>query len=273
MDPSEGGCNTLELHEKAMGAAVHCQRVGDAGSLFSIMAVSSSLDDVRQRLSALLSRSERPSGQHALALSWAEFDALLPDGGLPHGVVELTAPLSLGGGTMVALAAIRAAQSKDSGTWCAWIDPTRTLYAPGVVMAGVQQHRLIIVRPPASEVGRIAVKVARSRSFAVIVVDGDAVGGAAAVEDHRRGSRPRDARSQEVLARRLALLAAEGGSTILLLTDSRTRRSAPLPVALRLELERAPDAIQVRVGKDRYGRGGLAKTVPLQDRPSLHLAG
>jgi RecA/RadA recombinase len=202
-----------------------------------------------------------------------EFDALLPDGGLPQGVVELTAPLSLGGGTMVALAAIQAAQSKDSRAWCAWIDPQGALYAPGVVMAGVDLHRLFMVRPPQSEVGRIAVKVARSQAFAVIVVDGDPVGGAAVSEGHSRATRPRHDRSREVLVRKLALLAAEGGSTIVLLTDARRARPAPLPVALRLELERAPEAVHVRIGKDRYGRGGLAKTVPLQDRPSLHLVG
>ncbi len=237
------------------------------------MAGSSALDEVRQRLNALVSCNQPPLRQPSLALSWAEFDALLPDGGLPHGVVELSAPFSLGGGTMVALAAIQAAQRKDSRAWCAWIDPTRTLYAPGVVMAGVELHRLFIVRPPRSflyaTVWRMAVKMARAKAFAVIVLDDDPVGGAA--EDHRRGTRPQHDRSREVLVRKLALLAAEGGSTVLLLTDARKTHSAPLPVALRLELERAPEAIRVRIGKDRYGRGGLVKTVLLQDRPSLHL--
>src|ERR1700722_9416635 len=126
------------------------------------MAVLSPLDTVRQQLSALVLRSQRPLERQSLALSWAEFDALLPDGGLPHGVVELAAPLSLGGGTMVALAAIRAAQTRDPRAWCAWIDPTGTLYAPGVVMAGVELHRLFVVRPPQEELGSTAVKVARS---------------------------------------------------------------------------------------------------------------
>jgi hypothetical protein len=236
------------------------------------MALPSPLDTVRQQLSALVFRSPHPSEGHALALSWTEFDAFLPDGGLPHGVVELTAPLSLGGGTMVALAAICAAQRKDPRAWCAWIDSAGTLYAPGAVMAGVELHRLFVVRPPQSEVGHIAVKVARSHAFAVIVIDGDAAG---IIRQSQKNARPsqRNDRSREVLVRKLALLAAEGGSTILMLTDARRAHPAPLPVALRLELERAPEAIHIRVGKDRFGRGGLAKTIPLQDRPSLHLAG
>jgi recombination protein RecA len=240
--------------------------------MFSIMADASALDEVRQRLNGLVSRKQSPMEQRSLSLEWAAFDALLPDGGLPRGVVELTAPLSLGGGTMVALAAIHAAQSKDSGAWCAWIDPTRTLYAPGVVMAGVELHRLFIVRPPQSEVWRMAVKVTRAKAFAVIVIDGDSMGGGIG-EDIRHGTRHRHDRSREVLVRKLALLATEGGSTILLLTDARRPHHAPLPVALRLELERTPEALRVRIGKDRYGRGGLVKTVPLQGRPSLQLEG
>jgi recombination protein RecA len=160
---------------------------------------------------------------------------------------------------MVTLAAMRAAQQRSQDSWCAWIDPKGTLYAPGVVMAGVDLERLFIVRPPEKEVGRVAVKVAHSQAFAVIAVD--------------LHSQPRDDRSRERLVRKLSLLAMEGGSTVLLLTDQRAARSLPLPVALRLEMRRTPDGIAVRIGKDRYGRGGLAKTVPLQSRPSLTLTG
>ncbi|MGH7270548.1 MAG: recombinase A [Polyangiaceae bacterium] len=243
-----------------------------SGNLFSMAAPSPSLDTLRQKLGTLLSRSE-PSSEHSLALSWAELDALLPDGGLPHGVVELAAPHALGGATMVALAAVRAGQSRDARAWCAWIDSTGTLYAPGAAMAGVDLHRLFVVRPPRSEAGRVAVKVARSQAFAVIVVDGDPVFGAVTDDERGRVARSRHDRSREVLVRKLALFAAQGGATVILLTDARRAYPAPLPVALRLELVRAPESIHVRIGKDRFGRGGLAKTVPLRSRPSLLLAG
>jgi hypothetical protein len=73
----------------------------------------------------------------------------------------------------------------------------------------------------------------------------------------------------DVLVRKLALLAAEGGATILLLTDSSAPRAVPWPVALRLEIARRPESIALRVTKDRKGRVGVVKTVPLRSRPSL----
>jgi hypothetical protein len=243
----------------------------DTDTMFSIMTLSSTAAHLLEQLGARVSRAKDLPKEQALSLAWPAFDAALPDGGFPRGVVELSAPHSLGGATMVALAAVRAAQSKDSRVWCAWVDPGATLYAPGVVMAGVELHRLFIVRPRQADVGRVVVKVARSLAFAVIVVDADP--GRGGSEHHGGVPQARRDRSREVLVRKLALLAADGGSTILLLTDSLAPHPAPLPVALRLELERAPEAIRVRIGKDRYGRGGLAQTVPLQDRPRLHLAG
>ena len=114
-----------------------------------------------------------------LPLDWPELDAALPDGGLPRGVVELAAPRALGGGTSIALAAVRAAHAKNTKAWCAWVDPEATLYAPGLVSAGVDLARLLVVRPPRGELARVAVKVAASRAFDVIVVDVDPVPGAA----------------------------------------------------------------------------------------------
>ena len=66
--------------------------------------------------------------------------------------------------------------------------------------------------------------------------------------------------------RKLALAAEEGECTIVLLTDATQRRSIPWPVALRLELERRPDALSVRVAKDHRGRASLARTwVPITE--------
>ena len=78
-----------------------------------------------------------PHESGALALPWPGLGDLLPDGGLPRGVVELAAPRALGGSTSVALAAVRSGQARARSAWCAWIDPEGTLHAPGVVAAGV----------------------------------------------------------------------------------------------------------------------------------------
>ncbi len=209
-----------------------------------------------------------------LALDWPELDAALPDGGLPRGVVELAAPRALGGGSSIALAAVRAAHARDARAWCAWIDPEGTLYAPGLVAAEVDLARLLVVRPPRGELARVAVKVAASRAFDVIAIDMDPFPGglsSSASEPAQTRSRSRKrAWPSEVLVRKLALLAAEGGATVLLLTDATVPRAVPWPVALRLEIARQPESIALRVAKDRRGRGGLAKTVPLRTRPGVH---
>ncbi|HXN32175.1 MAG TPA: hypothetical protein VN894_09945, partial [Polyangiaceae bacterium] len=101
----------------------------------------------------IASAGETPSPD-ALSLSWAELDAVLPDGGLPRGVVELAAPRALGGSTSVALAAVRAGQARSKGAWCAWLDPEGTLHAPGVVAAGVELARMLVVRGPRVRLGR-----------------------------------------------------------------------------------------------------------------------
>ena len=185
--------------------------------------------------------------------------------------MELASPRALGGSTSVALAAIRAAHAKDARAWCAWIDPEGTLYAPGVAKAGVDLARLLVVRPPRAELGRIAVKVVTSRAFEIVAVDMDALPhslatSAVAIDPPRRASKRR-AWPSEVLVRKLALAAEEGGVTILLLTDASASRAVPWPVSLRLELARpSREELSVRVAKDRHGRVGLAKTVPMRPR-------
>ncbi len=232
-------------------------------NLFSPMgaAVDALLASLGSRIACADRALARPP---ALALDWPEVDALLPDGGFPRGVVELTSPRALGGSTSVALAAVRAAQSKDLRAWCAWIDPEATLYGPGVVRAGIDLARLLVVRPARAEIGRIAVKVVASRGLDVVVVDLDPIPLAQIdTQPSRRRGVP-----ETTLVRRLALAAEEAGTTVLLLTDTRVPRPAALPVALRIELSHpTPDDLSMRVAKDRRGRIGLARTVPMRSRP------
>lgn len=224
------------------------------------MAAVEDVEALLEKLGSKLRLAKETEGPRPLSIDWPELAAALPDGGVPRGVVELAAPRSLGGSTSLALAAVRAGQQKSEHAWCAWIDPEDTLHAPGVVAAGVDLSRLLVVRPPRALLGKVAVKLVRSGAFEVVAVDVDAVPGARAPASRVRGGR---GWSPELLVRKLALAAEPTGATVLLLTDASLPRAAQWPVALRLELSR-PDAhsIDVRVAKDRRGRVGPARTVP-----------
>ncbi len=218
--------------------------------------------------------------------SRSALDAVLPDGGLPRGaVVELASPRVLGHATTLALRACSAAQSEarlrggagehwmSGGAWCAFVDPWSTLHAPAVVASGVDPSRLLVVRTPLDALSRVVVRIAESRVFSVVAVDTAGVPGAAS----GRGADPQSVRLDRwaTVVRRLALAVESTDTMVLLLTDATAHRSMPLPVALRLEIERvatsgsangasaASPALQVRVAKDRYGRVAPPKTVEL----------
>ena len=105
-----------------------------------------------------------------------------------------------------------------------------------------------MVRPTFEALARVAVRTAQSRVFSVIVVDLVGVPGRRSGQDTRldRWVNP---------VRRLAMAVAGMDTTVILLTDALASRPLPLPVALRLELERAAaDRLLVSVAKDRRGR-------------------
>jgi recombination protein RecA len=223
----------------------------------------SAAHDVEALLRSLRNPEARRSSS-ALALSWPGLGDLLPDGGLPRGVVELAAPRALGGSTSVAFAAVRAGQARAESAWCAWLDPEGTLHGPGLVAAGVDLARMLVVRPSRAQLGRVAVKVVGAGAFEVVVVDFDALPGSEGLRHPQTRHRPASkAWAPEVLVRKLALSAESSGATVLLLTDSTRPRATPWPVALRLELSRPNrEGLFVRIAKDRRGRIGMAKTVP-----------
>lgn len=218
------------------------------------MSAAHDVESLLAQLGSKVHRANVDAAVRPLVLAWPGLEAVLPDGGLPRGVVELSAPRALGGATSIALAATRAGQARGKCAWCAWIDPEGSLHAPGVMAAGVDLARMLVVRPPRAELPRVALKVVASGAFEVIAID--------------LGSPPKS----EVLARKLALAAEPGGSTVVLLTDATRPRPVPWPVSLRLELSR-PDVrrLAVRVAKDRRGRVGPAKTLPFL--PVQRLAG
>jgi hypothetical protein len=187
----------------------------------------------------------------------APLSTVLPEGGFPQGsVVELTSPANLGHGVSIALSACAASQeaSVRSGgemAWCAFLDPDQTLFGPAVHASGVCLQRLLVVRPPRQLLAKVAVRVALSRIFSVIVVDVSAVPGASSSKHHR--FEEMDAWSK--VTRRLALAVEKTPTTIFLLTRAEARRSSALPAAMRIELENGEDqSLLVRVAKDRLGR-------------------
>ncbi len=204
-------------------------------------------DDVTTQPEALA----RPTG-------WAELDAILPDGGLPYGIVEMacaspqTRARAYAGATSIATAAIARALGSDDRTLAAWIDPDRTLHAPGLVQAGVDVHRLLVVRPPppvsSSVLGRVAIKVVASGAFAIVVVD--------MAHDARRARE-----APELVVRKLALAAESSGATVVLLTEPARMppRTTPWPVAMRLDVTRVREGISLSIPKERRGRVQTAK--------------
>ncbi len=66
------------------------------------------------------------------------------------------------------------------------------------------------------------------------------------------------------VVRRLALAIERSSTTVLLLTDALAPRAMPLPVAMRLELDRSSarsTQVRVRVAKERHGRVTAATEV------------
>ncbi len=217
------------------------------------------------RLGVVPGSFETPRSRDALLpLDWPELAKVLPDGGLPRGVIELASaqPGSTraqakhsalrGGSTSIALAAIRGIHQADERAWCAWIteDTAPSLYAPAVAKAGVDLDRLLVVRPPHSALARTAVKVTTSGAFDLVIVDAPTGLVQKRVDE-------------TVVVRKLALAACDRGTSTILLTSAYTERSAPLPVALRLEVERRPEAISIRVTKDRRGSASSSHVVRL----------
>jgi hypothetical protein len=193
----------------------------------------------------------------AESLEKSELTIPILDGSLPSGVVELSAPRSLGSSTRLAAFAVATAHARDPRSWCAWIDPEENLHAPGLSQRDVDLARLLVVRPSRNDLQRIAIKSVASGAFDVVVVDVDPVG----ICGIRK-------KKDSLFVRKLALGAEKSGATVILLVDSLAKKSEPWPVALRLELERSPDSVFVRVGKDRHGRLMLAKArlpMDLQD--------
>jgi recombination protein RecA len=210
----------------------------------------------------------KPRAPRFLPTGLADLDALLPGGGFLLGAVtEIATPRGLAMSTSLALTFCAAAQaearSRQQEGWCAFLDPTRSLHAPGVEAQGVDLERLLVVRPPHEALSRVAVRVAGSRAFSVVVVDAGGLPGA---------NLPGSLRPWAAVVRRL-VLAIEGSHTaVILLTHRESPRPLPLPVATRLDVtQEAPGKLIFRIARHDLGNttDWQATTyVPPEDRPS-----
>jgi recombination protein RecA len=213
----------------------------------------------QQLLSRLVRKAEVVPAE-SLPLGLSELDGVLPDGGLPTGgVVELSVRGGAGLATSIGLAACRAAQTRvrergGETPFCAFVDPNGpTLYAPGVLQAGVELSRLLVVCPPLEALTRVALRVVESRAFAVVVIDTLGVPGRQLGVSLSKWPR---------IVRRLSLAVEGTAHSVLLLTDGTVARSLPLPVAQRIELSRPSEhELAVRIAKDRHGRVSSPKKI------------
>ncbi len=203
-----------------------------------------------------------------LPIELGQLGSVLPGGGLLRGsVVELAAAGGAALATSIALSTCRAVQQEalvhgGELPWCAFLDPSGSLYAPGVAKAGVELKRLLVVRPNLDALARVAVRLAESRAFAVLVVDTSGVPGASLVA---RGS------AWVRAVRRLALSTEGTASVVLLLTEHMARSGTALPVAQRVVLSRpAPDMMRVQLTKDRHGRVSAPRTVAFRANTEAH---
>jgi recombination protein RecA len=225
------------------------------------LARSEALQHMRSR--SLLGPGPETEARRPLPLSLGGLADALPDGGLPRGVVEIASPYGLARASSIALTACKVAQEEarlrgkdaSAGAWCAWIERAAqpretTLFAPAVERAGVDLGRLLVVHPTDADLAKVAVRMASSRVFAVLVID------LAGVPGHRAAVR---LDRWVTIVRRMAIAIEGTSTTVVLLTDLLAPRALPLPVAMRLEIDRPGiEEIRVTIAKER--RGHLAKT-------------
>ncbi|MEO7034077.1 MAG: recombinase A [Polyangiaceae bacterium] len=186
---------------------------------------------------------------------------VLPDHGLPRGaVIELSIQGGSALGTSLGLAACRGAQQAavDRGgsardVWCAFLDPTGTLYGPGVAAAGVELERLLVVRPSVEALSRVALRIVESAACAVTVIDLLGVPGQLLGVNLTGWLR---------VVRRLAMGVDGTAHSVILLTDASEQRPLPLPVSQRIELARPSEGkLSVRIAKDKQGRISAPRSI------------
>jgi hypothetical protein len=180
---------------------------------------------------------------------WAALDAVLP-GGWPRGALTELITDYRGGALQVVLPVL--GRLTRRGEWIAFVAPPHVPYAPGLMQAGLELERLLVVR---AEEGRPAAWAAeqglRAGSLAALCWWPDWGG-------HRRLA-DRDLRRLQ--------LAAERGDCLGFLFRAPVAAREGSPAALRLAVAYRPDGMALTVFKARGVRPGRRIVLPDDTRP------
>jgi hypothetical protein len=214
-----------------------------------------------------------------LATGLEPLDRALAEGGLPLGVSVLASPKAVGGASEIAARTLARLQG-ERPCLVAWVDPSRSLFAPGLERRGIDLARLLVLRPHGENRAMGALELVGSGAFAAVVVDLEDPWGSEEArepvapqgmeEPEARAALRRALAQEERFLRRLGEASKRSGCAVLVLTDSTRRRQAPLPASLRLTCSMPSlHTLLVHVDHDRRGTPPARVTVPLTLGPGV----
>jgi hypothetical protein len=198
------------------------------------------LDDLLRQHPALWRAREQgghTASPRGLPTGFAALDRCLPCGGWPRrGLIEILTDrhgigeLSL---LMPALATLcrDPREGGDDGGWLAWVSPPYQPYAPALAAAGIDVHRVLVVRAGAPAEWAME-QALRSEACSAVLGWAD----------------PREMQS----LRRLQLGAEQSQCLAVLFRPLQAGRR-PSPAVLRIELQANREGLQARIVKSRGG--------------------
>jgi hypothetical protein len=182
---------------------------------------------------------------HESALQQLIFEGQIPPGGVTELCTEEGSALL----TTIALRACRRVQQQSQelygeSSWCAFVDSSRCLYAPGVQAAKIDLSRLLVLRPDEEALYRVTLRLVESELFPLVVIDSTSF----------LGQRDHSLTPWVRVLRRLSSFLSQKSQSVLLLTQKGASRPLPLPVLQRIELNRSSKSeLSVKVPKSSVG--------------------
>lgn len=163
-----------------------------------------------------------------IATGFPELDAVLPGGGWPLGALLEVGARCLGLGELHLLLPAMASLSQ-AGRWVVWVAPPHQVYAPALLQAGIELHRVLVVEPQlAGDIPWSLEKLLRSGYC------GMALAWVRRLADHQ--------------TRRLQLAAEESGALAVLFPQ---KASGASHAALRIEVKPAEEGLALDILKAR----------------------